>query len=86
MKILEKHETQIIGGVNDANTKRINWLTSEILNKYATCDAGWSTIYIDPTTGFYWKRDLPHSEMHGGGPYRLTKIDSIDEIEDLNQI
>ena len=86
MKNLEKHEFQITGDVNDEVTKRINWLTNEVLNKYATCGAGWSTVCIDPTTGFYWKRDLPHSQLHGGGPPRLTRIDSIDNIQDLKLI
>jgi hypothetical protein len=32
----------------------------------------WETPFQDPNDGRFWERTYPHSEMHGGGPPRLT--------------
>jgi hypothetical protein len=35
--------------------------------------SGWIAHYRCPETGAEWLADWPHSELHGGGPMRLTR-------------
>ena len=35
----------------------------------------WITIYVCPETGINWREEYPRSEMHGGGPPELIRID-----------
>lgn len=42
----------------------------------------WETEYIDEKTGERWIKDYPHSELHGGGPPRLRKVDKADTKEE----
>ncbi len=64
----------IDGQWDQAMSFRIHQLTSQHLQKLATTDAGWSTLYRDPQDGRYWEHTYPHSEMHGGGPSRLAVL------------
>lgn len=58
----------------DATTKRIQWLTSGILEKIAIADGGWATLFRDNSDRRYWERTYPQGAMHGGGPPRLRCI------------
>jgi hypothetical protein len=64
------------GVVSDSVEKRINQLIADHLRKVAVSpeSGGWEVLYRDPLDGRYWELTFPHSEMHGGGPRRLTCI------------
>ncbi|WP_399255028.1 Imm27 family immunity protein [Terriglobus tenax] len=38
------------------------------LEKIATTDGGWTTLYRSKVDGLLLQRSFPNSEMHGGGP------------------
>jgi hypothetical protein len=56
----------------DPTAERIEALIYEGLEKIAVDATGWETLYRDPDDGRYWELTYPQSEMHGGGPPRLT--------------
>jgi hypothetical protein len=58
----------------DATCKRIKTLISTNLRLLGHAEGGWSALYQDPGDGRLWELTYPHSEMHGGGPPRLTWI------------
>jgi hypothetical protein len=60
----------------DATGERIEWLTSNWLEKIAASkdSGGWETLFRDPDDGRYWERTYPQSEMHGGGPPSLIAL------------
>ena len=58
----------------DAVTARIQWLIAERLERVAEAEGGWAILYRDPGDGRLWELTYPQSEMHGGGPPRLTVI------------
>jgi Immunity protein 27 len=62
--------------VGDQVEQRIHDLIAHHLKKVATNPqaGGWETLYLDPNDGRYWELSYPHSEMHGGGPRRLTYL------------
>lgn len=61
--------------VGDPVSARIAHLIAHELVESETADAGWSTLYRDPTGGRYWELSYPRSEMHGGGPRDLIQLD-----------
>ena len=64
--------------VGDAMEQRIEWLTTQKLERIANDSSGWDILYRDPRDGRLWELTYPRSEMHGGGPRRLCII-SRDE-------
>jgi hypothetical protein len=58
----------------DAVCSRIEWLVEHGLTQLGTDTSGWDTLYRDPRDGRLWELTHPRSEMHGGGPPRLTLI------------
>ncbi len=60
--------------VSDGVTARIERLIRSRLERVAADETGWATLYRDPRDGRFWERTFPRSEMHGGGPPRLTVI------------
>jgi hypothetical protein len=88
MKQLEPSETDLTGEwvvvngrvVGDAVTERIEWLTSNVLEKIGPSEesGGWDVLYRDRNDGRYWELTRPKSQMHGGGPPRLTCISAED--------
>jgi len=56
--------------------ERIEWLTAQHLRKIAVSKnwGGWETLFQDPDDGRYWERTYQQSELHGGGPPRLTML------------
>jgi hypothetical protein len=61
--------------VEDAAQKRINALSSGLLERIAETSGGWEILYRDPRDGRYWEKTFPHSGMHGGGPASLRALD-----------
>jgi Immunity protein 27 len=57
--------------VGDSTEQRIEWLTTEKLQRIANDSSGWDTLYRDHRDGRLWELTYPRSEMHGGGPRRL---------------
>ena len=60
----------------DKVTLRIDDLVRNYLQKIATDESGWETLYQDPSDGRYWELTYPSGESHGGGPPRLTVVSS----------
>lgn len=52
-----------------------------ILEKIASTDGGWDTLYKDNSDGRYWELFYEHSERHGGGPPSLKNIPEKDAKE-----
>jgi hypothetical protein len=59
-----------------ADTPRILQLIRDELVKIATDISGWRVLYRDPKDSRLWELSYPQSEMHGGGPPKLTCISS----------
>jgi hypothetical protein len=58
--------------VADPVCARIEWLVSNQLVHLGTDSGGWDELYRDPDDGRMWELTWPQSELHGGGPPRLT--------------
>ena len=76
---LRPEEQELYGFTADgqwdcATQSRILQLASEHLQKLSAIDGGWTQLLRDPADGRYWELAYPHSQMHGGGPARLTAI------------
>jgi len=64
--------------VGDTTEERIEWLTTQKLERIANDSSGWEILYRDPLDGRLWELTYLRGEMHGGGPRRL-RIISRDE-------
>jgi Immunity protein 27 len=83
---IEPTETDLVGNwipeqgrlVGDGAEGRIGRLIERYLRKIAISpkEGAWEVLYQDPLDGRYWELTYPASEMHGGGPRRLTVIDN----------
>ena len=81
---LQRHETDLVGkwvaaGAvvrGDPACERIEWLIANHLKQIAHSEqyGAWETLFQDPNDGRFWERTYPQSEMHGGGPPRLSCI------------
>ena len=86
---LASHETDLIGHwqlrgqnvVGDPACERIERLIAEHLTLLGADASGWSDLYREPDDGRPWELTWPQSEMHGGGPPRLTCL-AIDTARD----
>ena len=58
--------------VGDAACDRIEWLVANQLIQLGSDSSGWSELYRDPDDDRLWELTWPQSEIHGGGPPRLT--------------
>lgn len=87
MKLLSISEIIIVGSwlnngievLADENCDRVNWLTSEVLQKIGVDETGWETLYLDPKDKRFWVLSYPQSEFHGGGPPTLKLVSSNEE-------
>jgi Immunity protein 27 len=87
---LQPHETELAGDWivegshvrGDEACNRIEWLTSEVLEKIAISKewGAWETLFRDSEDGRYWERTYPKGEMHGGGPPSLKCL-SIEQAK-----
>lgn len=64
----------------DPVTRRIEELIAHKLERVASAEAGWTTLYRDPRDGRYWEHTYPHCAWHGGGPPRLTAVSAADVV------
>ena len=64
--------------VADLTEQRIEWLTTQMLERIANHSSGWEILYRDPRDGRLWELTYPQSEMHGGGPRQLRVISRQD--------
>jgi hypothetical protein len=60
--------------IKDQVSERIDELVKKYLLKIRVHESGWNALYQDPSDGRYWELTYPYSEMHGGGPPRLSVI------------
>ncbi len=60
----------------DASCLRIEWLIRERLEPLGRDETGWNTLFRDARDGRLWELTYPQSDLHGGGPPRLSAIDS----------
>jgi hypothetical protein len=67
--------------VKDQVTERIDELVKKHLTKVKVDKNGWNSLFQDPSDGRYWELTYPCSEMHGGGPPRLSVISVSDAAE-----
>lgn len=65
-------EWQVVGARVEANDS-CQLIAKELprLTKLAAAEAGWSTLYRDPTDSRLWELTYPQGELHGGGPPTL---------------
>src|SRR5262245_47029775 len=81
---LQPHESDLVGRwelkdgkmVANATSRRIEWLIENQLAELGSDASGWDVLYRDPSDGRLWELTYPQSDSHGGGPPRLTCIDS----------
>jgi hypothetical protein len=64
--------------VKDANTERIEKLTSDYLRELKRDDSGWNVLYIDPKDSRYWELSYPDSGLSAGGPPLLKHLSRED--------
>ena len=64
--------------IADATDERIEWLTTQKLERIENDWSGWETLYRDPRDGRLWELTYPQGEMQGRGPHRLHVL-SRDE-------
>jgi hypothetical protein len=57
--------------IADATDERIEWLTTQKLERIENDWSGWETLYRDPRDGRLWELTYPQGEMQGRGPRRL---------------
>jgi hypothetical protein len=60
--------------VGDENENRIRDLTDHRFVRVAAREAGWTILFLDPLTGSYWELTFPQSDLHGGGPRKLSRL------------
>ncbi len=70
--------------VDDAVSKRIQFLIADVLTKVAESDDGWDTLYIDTYDSRYWELTYPDSHLHGGGAPLLKNISNEDVEKKYN--
>jgi hypothetical protein len=81
---LQAHESDLVGAwalkdgkmMANATARRIQWLIEHQLVELGADSSGWDALYRDPSDGRLWELTYPQSDSHGGGPPRLTCIDS----------
>lgn len=78
--ILRPEETEIVGNwkvvdarvTKDEQAQRIEVLIHQHLKPVQS--KGWERLFQDPADGRLWELTYPSSEMHGGGPPKLTMM------------
>jgi len=79
---LASHEQNLIGNwqtngaqiIADPVCEKIEWLVGNHLVLLGADSTGWDELYRDPDDGRLWELTWPQSELHGGGPPRLTYL------------
>ena len=80
---LSSSETSVVGAwagpAADDNARRVEWLTSERLERVA--DGNWTALFRDPKDDRLWELYYPQGEMHGGGPPALRLVSREEAVE-----
>ena len=63
---------------HDAVDARILSLVRKRLERLASTNAGWDTLFRDPRDGRLWELTFPEGSLFGGGPRRLSVISEAD--------
>ena len=92
MKMLAQSETVLHGNrimkggtiVADDVSKRIEYLTQNILKHVSTSDDGWDKLYFDEADSRYWELIYLDSESHGGGTSTLQSISKDKVVKKYN--
>jgi hypothetical protein len=92
-KKISSSETILIGRWNlksnimvaDDVSKRIEFLTANILKEITSSDDGWDTLYLDLNDMRYWELTYPDSGSHGGGAPVLQCISKQNIAEKYNK-
>ena len=73
---LAPHEVLLDAGnePEDATDARILRLVREHLERLATTNAGWDTLFRDPRDGRLWELTFPQGTLFAGGPRRLAVL------------
>jgi len=62
--------------VGDRAENQIWEVVRNHLTRMGDRESGWTILYRDPSDDSFWELTFPQSEMHGGGPAKLTRIAS----------
>ena len=68
--------------IQDADCKRIEWLTNSFLQLVGVSGENWAALYLNPEDGSYWLLTYPNSDWHGGGPPQLKRVPKKDDLND----
>ena len=60
--------------VADDISRRIEYLTQNILEKIASSDDGWDVLFLDTDDSRYWELTYSDSDSHGGGAPTLKNL------------
>ena len=89
MKNLNQLETVLSGHwiskdgaiVADDISKRIEYLTQNVLKQIATSDDGWDKLFLDEVDSRYWELLYVNSDLHGAGAPVLQCISKTDVVK-----
>jgi hypothetical protein len=62
--------------IGDEAENQIQDLIQNRLVPVADRDGGWTRLYSDRSDNSYWELTFPHSAWHGGGPSKLTRLET----------
>jgi len=86
---LRSNEECIVGGwevvdgvtVEDYNTRRVFYVTSNLLHVIGEDPSAWRTLYQDKSDGRYWQLSYDNSDTHGGGTPLLRCISRLEAMK-----
>ena len=64
--------------VGDSICEIIENMIANNLDEVGNREGGWITLFKEKTTGKFWERTFPESNMHGGGPPQLELLSKND--------
>ena len=56
-------------------------MENTILEKIATDESGWETLFFNQKLNTYWEKTYPNSEFHGGGKPELKEVELTEKIK-----
>ena len=65
------------GVVGDETCKRVEALTTDVLEHLANDTSGWESLFRDPADSRLWELYYSRGEMHGGGPPGLRNLTEL---------
>ena len=91
---LKAEETDLVGHwtftgdqvQKDEISLRIEGLINNYLERIGQDASGWNVLFRDPYDGRLWELTYPNSELHGGGPPRLTVLTKEEALTKYKQV